>query len=62
MSDILLALIILLVLIVDIRTIGYAVWNWKQKNRLGAVGVIILSIVSTVITVWVSIFIGKALY
>jgi hypothetical protein len=62
MSDILLVMIILFVVFVDIRTISYAVWNWKQKNKIGAVSVIMLSIISTAITMWVSIFIGKALY
>ncbi len=59
MPLIIIVMIILFVLFIAIRTVSYAIWSWKQKNKIGGVALIILSIITAAVPIWVSFFIGK---
>lgn len=37
-------LAVLLLLLIPIQPLSYAKYNWKRKNRLGAVGVVLLAL------------------
>ncbi len=39
---------ILFLLIVSIHPFSYAKYNWSKKNRLGAIGVILLAVAAVV--------------
>jgi uncharacterized membrane protein HdeD (DUF308 family) len=49
-----LALVIILWIVM--RTISFAVWNWRHENKTGSVMVMFLSIISAALPVYVVFF------
>lgn len=47
-----LILIFLIILWASIYTVSYAIWTWKEKNRLGAVMLFIVATVTIVLPVF----------
>lgn len=58
MSIITFILFTVLLLWVFFHTISYAAWNWKKKNRLGAVMLLILALGSVVVPIYAAFFIS----
>jgi hypothetical protein len=44
-------IIIIAAVISAVYTVSYGVWNWKEKNKIGSVAVILLSVASSSIAV-----------
>ncbi len=42
--------------LIEIRTISYAVWNWKNDNKFGSFMVLLLCISATVMPVYTAFF------
>lgn len=50
-------IIVLIALVwITIHTISYSLWNWKNKNKVGAIMVFLVSIFSIVIPVYLVFF------
>jgi hypothetical protein len=54
MSIITLILFSALLLWVFFHTLSYALWNWKKKNKLGTVVLVILAVSSVVVPIYVA--------
>jgi hypothetical protein len=45
-----------IILWIVVRTISFALWNWKHENKAGSVMVMLLSIVSAALPLYVVFF------
>jgi len=49
-------LLILLLLLATVRPFSYAKYNWRKKNRLGAVGAALIAVFVVAIPSWFLLF------
>ncbi len=45
-----------ILLFIEIYTISYAVWNWKNKNRMGSVMVFLICAAAAVLPIYMAFF------
>jgi len=51
-------LTVFVTLLVAVYTINYARWAWRQRLRLGAVGLVLLAILTVAVPGWVMWFLS----
>lgn len=56
MSLPLIIITLVLLSIITIHTISYAMWNWRNKNRMGAIFVFLISLTTIALPVYVVFF------
>jgi len=48
--------VIMLLTLIEIHTVSFALWNWKHRNRFGAVMVFILCLISIALPLYMIFF------
>ena len=46
----------IVVLLIEIRTVSYALWNWKTNNKAGSVIVFLVCLIAVVLPVYIAFF------
>lgn len=49
-------LVLLIVIVVSMRTISYGLWNWRSNNKLGAIAVFLICMISIALPVYMTFF------
>jgi len=48
--------VIVLLALIETHTVSFAVWNWKNRNRFGALMVLIVCLISLTLPIYIIFF------
>ncbi len=49
-------LVIIIVIVVSVRAMSYGIWNWRSNNKLGAVAVFLISLLTIALPIYMTFF------